>query len=412
MIAFYLLVAVMPMIRHPFWTEFVGDLTPIKYLGLVTVVYAGVYLLRRPAAPRYFATWPARLFVAFALLAILLFLEIGVAVPIEISPLMSYTAFLVLFFVTLTLVDSTTRLRSTLLAAVGGTAYASLHVIREWQKYGEMSAGYRPGYVAGDANYYSLSVLLCAPAAFYLLRADSSPFVRRFCLGALGLMLFGLTLAASRGALLGVVVALLLMAVRSRRRLRTFAGAAAVMLPLMVLLPSSPLLRLLTPTEADAFTADHRWNLAQAGLRMFWAYPLTGVGPGNFKTALPEFARLPEIHVAHNTYVSVMAEMGLPGILLFAGLLVSLFVALERVRRMARPTDARLVAAAEALQVGFAGFLVAALFLSAELHRFFWLMAFVTMALSALAAHGGQPSPAPLRGAPRTAARALSTIAR
>jgi O-antigen ligase len=392
-IAFYLLVAVMPMIRHPFWSEFVGDLTPIKYLGLVTVFYAVVRLLGRRAAPRYFATWAARLFVAFALLAITLFVEIGVAVPIEISPLMSYSAFLVLFFVTLTVVDSTPRLRGTLLAAVGGTAYASLHVIREWQKYGGMSAGYRPGYVAGDANYYSLSVLLCAPAALYLLRRDSSPLVRRCCAGALVVMLFGLTLAASRGALLGLIAALLLMAVRSRHRLRTFAGPATVVASLMALVPSSPLLRLLAPTEADAFTAEHRWNLARAGLEMFWAHPWTGVGPGNFKIVLPKFAPLPEIHVAHNTYVSVMAEMGLPGILLFTGLLVSLFVTLERARRSARAGEVRLVeTAAEALQVGFTGFLVAALFLSAEVHRFFWLMAFVAMTLPTLAREVERPA--------------------
>jgi len=207
MILFYLLVTVMPMIRHPLWSDIVGDLTVIKYLGIACLVYAVFYLPSRATPPPIFATWQARFFVAFALLVIGLFLAYGdPLLPVEISPLMSFASFLVFLFVTLTLVDSLHRLRWVLLMAVGSVAYASLHVLREWQKYGDMAAGYRPGWVTGDPNYYSISALLCVPLAIYLLRTGQPAWERWFCIGSIVVTVLGLTLAASRGGFLGMAV--------------------------------------------------------------------------------------------------------------------------------------------------------------------------------------------------------------
>lgn len=385
MISFYLLMTVMPMIRHPLWSEFVGDLTVIKYLGIVCLVYALFYLPFRSRPPQYFATWQARFFVAFSLLAIALFLELGAPIPLEISPLMSYASLLAFFFVTLTVVDSLHRLRWTLMMAIGSVAYASLHVIREWQKYGGMAEGYRPGWLTGDPNYYSASALLCVPLAYYMLQTKLSSWERWFCIGTLLATILGLTLAASRGGFVGMMVAILIMALRSRHRLRTLALAGVALLPLMVVAPSSPLTRLLNPDASDLISAQHRKNLARAGLDMFWSHPLTGVGPGNFKEALARSGESAELYVAHNTYVSVMAEMGLPGILLFTGVIVATFISLERARRLSLANDLGFVAAtAEALEVGLVGFLVAAYFISAETHRFFWLMVVMSMVLPPL----------------------------
>src|SRR5256712_13698545 len=205
MFVFYLLVTVMPMIRLPLWTDIVGDLTVIKYLGIACLVYAVFYLPSRATPPPIFATWQARFFVAFARLVIGLFLAYGdPLLPVEISPLMSFASFLVFLFVTLTLVDSLHRLRWGLLMAVGRCPYSSVHVLREWQKYGDMAAGYRPGWVTGDPNYYSISALLCVPLAIYLLRTEQPRWERWFCIGSIVGTGLGLTFAASRGGFVGL----------------------------------------------------------------------------------------------------------------------------------------------------------------------------------------------------------------
>ena len=95
-----------------------------------------------------------------------------------------------------------------------------------------MAEGYRPGWVTGDPNYYSVSALLCLPLAFYLLRTDQPRWERWFCLGSIGLILFGLILAASRGALIGLAAASLLAVGRSQHRGRNFLLLLVVSAPI------------------------------------------------------------------------------------------------------------------------------------------------------------------------------------
>jgi O-antigen ligase len=403
MILVYLLITVMPMIRHPLWSDVFGDLTVVKYLGMLCMLYALIYLPVRNGPLRLLRTWQARFFVLFALLVIALFLVIGGDVAIEISPLMSFASFLMFFFITLTVVDSLHRLRMVLLMAIASVAYASLHVLREWQKYGDFAAGYRPGWVTGDPNYYSLSALLCVPIALYLLKTEQPRWERWLCIGSIVVTVLGLTLAASRGGFVGMVAASLFVVARAKRRFRSLVIVTAVILPLMVVAPSSPLTRIFNPDQFDIYSADHRMDLAAAGMRMFQSHLLTGIGPGNFKPMLERFADLDEQHIAHNTYVSVMAEMGVPGILLFAAVILATFVSLERVRRATLLRGPLLIGhTAEALQVCLVGFLAAAFFVTAENHRLFWLIIFISMVLPPLAEAARAETPVPgVRRVPR-----------
>jgi O-antigen ligase len=271
-----------------------------------------------------------------------------------------------------------------------------------------MAAGYRPGWVTGDPNFYSLSALLSLPLAYYLLQTKPPAWERWFCIGTLLITILGLTLAASRGGLIGMTAATVFMALRSTHRLRTLILACVIILPLMMLAPSSPLSRLLDPDASDVASADHRVDLVKAGLEMFWKHPFTGVGPGNFKEVLARTGRLRDVHVAHNSYVSVMAEMGLPGIVLFIGVIVATFISLERVRRFSLGQGLVGVAAtAEALEVGLVGFLVAAYFITAETHRFFWLMVFLSMVLSSLVTRLQEDTSLPLTDPEEADPRAL-----
>jgi O-antigen ligase len=392
-ILYYLLVSVMPLIRHPLWSDLLGDFTLVKYLGFACFGYALVYLGARGRRPSLVGSWQGRFFIALALLGMLSYLSYGLLLAFEVSPFMSYLSFLMFYVTTLIVVDSLERLRWVLLLVIGSVAFASLHVLREWQKYGGMAAGYRPGWVTGDPNYYSISALLCVPLAIYLLRTTRSVWERRFCIAATVLTLLGLTFAASRGGFLGMTAAALFMVWRSPRRHRNFWLAAAVILPLMLVTPASPLKRLLSPDWNDQHAADERTLLAVAGLNMVANYPLTGVGAGNFKAFVFQFGDVTEEHIAHNTYVSVAAEMGIPGFLLFVAVVVATMRSLERVRRSTRLNGPPLIhQAACGMQAGFVAYLVAIFFVTAETHRLFWMMVFLSVILSELAARAPESS--------------------
>lgn len=388
MIFFYLLVSVMPLARHPLWSQFVGDLTLTKYVGIVCLVYALIHLANRRSLPTAFAGPLLQWFGVFYLMMLISYLTKSDPSLWEMNPLLSYTSFLVLFFITATVVDSIPRLRSTMLVAIGSMAFASLYVIREWQKFHNLFPGFRPGWVVGDPNYFALSVVLCMPFAFYMFWEESHLPIRLFSLGCLLLMLTALTLSGSRGGFLGLVAASLFLIWRSRRRVRNLVLLTALAVPLFLVAPASPLLRLLHPAYQDVSAEDSRLELWRAGLRMIAQHPMTGIGLGNYKGVVTHYEADDKNleKIAHNTYIELAAETGLPGLCAFLIILFCAFRNLERARHLASEHHAHfLELASQSIAAGLIGSLVAIFFLSAETQKLLWLMVLLSPCLRSLA---------------------------
>ena len=90
-----------------------------------------------------------------------------------------------------------------------------------------------------------------------------------------------------------------------------------------------------------------RFALTQAGLLMFLAHPLVGVGPGGFGESLDRFGiqvtgLYDFVGSAHNTYVHIAAETGVLGLIALVVLLGATALALLRTARRA---DADLLSA-------------------------------------------------------------------
>lgn len=402
MIFFYLLVSIMPLVRNPLWSRFVGDLTLTKYVGLAAIAYAIIYLTIYRAWPRSLACALFVVFVLYYALAVTSYAMKGPPTPVVVSPVASYTSFLALFFVTAVVIDSRERLRWTLYVAIGALAFASIYVIREWQKFHILYPGFRPGWEVGDPNYYTLSALLVLPPAIYLLRTRRSWWVAIYCLVCMALTLVGVALAASRGGLLGLGAAFLVVVWRSERRVRNMIALAVCVLPLLLISPSSPLQRFLHPNYGDVEGEATRLELWRAGLRMVEDHPLTGIGTGNFKFVVTQYETQKNglQKIAHNTYVEVAAELGLPGLALYLSILYFALHYLGQARRMAlERRDEWLASAATGIQAGLVGCVVAIVFLSAEAQKFIWLMIALAPCVRTLASRtvdhdeddGGEP---------------------
>jgi O-antigen ligase len=128
------------------------------------------------------------------------------------------------------------------------------------------------------------------------------------------------------------------------------------------------------------------YNLeSQEGRKAIWlrgigymlGHPILGVGAGNFPTAegtiSPRAARQSvgrgvKWQAAHNSYVQVGAELGIPGLCFFVGMIVSAWLGLLRRRRWTgdpdMPPDPRGRPLAQALAAALLGFAVGAFFLS------------------------------------------------
>lgn len=251
--------------------------------------------------------------------------------------------------------------------------------------------GGRLGVGLYEANYFALSLLLVAPLAFALAVQEKRWPWRVFWATGVVILLVMIVLTGSRGGFVGLLVALPLAAVRlTRRPVVSLGGLGALMVVLLLVMPNPLLSRL----QSSSFVSDEgegeggvrisddsRWNAFLAAVRMTRDYPITGVGLGNYAPLSTRYAAdLPKEQIAHNMYVEVSAELGIPALIAFLAILGTSVFSLGRAARFARAAGrAPLATQITALQVGLIGYLVSCGFLSAQYEKFLWLALFLSI---------------------------------
>jgi O-antigen ligase len=219
--------------------------------------------------------------------------------------------------------------------------------------------------------------------------------------GVLGIV--GIYLSFSRGALLGLAVAPLVLVGWRWAFLLTPVGAAVLALTAPDLLRER--FATLSSSGSELATRADIWHAAE---HIWTAHPLLGVGPGGFPDAyattrlpgkefLPTTLFEPPPH-AHDLVLQVMAEQGVVGLLAFGALAVAIVAALLRVLR-ARERWVRV--AGRAVLAGFAAFAVHNLFdvtLLAGTGEYVFALAGLASALAWVSRTA--PSPGAAAGAP------------
>jgi O-antigen ligase len=388
MIIFYILVLLMPFANPPFLSRIVSDTVAFKIVGAACVSYSIFHLVVRGSLPPYLRTWQARLFGLLYPLAAASYVTRGHGGAFSSGALMSYTSFVLLFFVVLSIVDTHAKVRWVLLCANAAVALGSFRVIEEWWRFRSIDPSYRAGISVGDNNYFSTTSALCIPFALLMLLHCKKRWERLFYGVCLALSLVGVTLCGSRGGTLAMGAALLYVVARSRRRVRNLFLVGILVAPLMIFFPSSPLRRFLHPALSDRESVEYHIGAWKAGLSMIRTHPLFGIGLGNFRPMMNFYAPPGTTWstVGHNSFVEVAAEMGLPALGIFVGILVFTYLTLGGAGRRARIAgDGRMYLATLGLQAGFVGFLVGACFISAEYAKLFWVVIFLSMCLPSLA---------------------------
>jgi O-antigen ligase len=170
----------------------------------------------------------------------------------------------------------------------------------------------------------------------------------------------GIALSLSRGSWLGLAISLGVMAMawspRARKLVIPLAGLVVLVvgLAMMGLLPPNLATRITSVTDnfgvfdvrnvpptSENFAVVERMAHWQAGWEMFREYPFLGVAPGNYPAVYDRYYippwREPLGH-AHNYYLNMAAEAGVPGLL---ALLLMLGLAFRAILRRIRATDPR-----------------------------------------------------------------------
>lgn len=380
MFFFYWLVFIMPLENHRMWTRSIGGVTVIKILGFACFLYALLYLVIRKRPPRFFQTQQSWWFLCFLVLVLLSYVR-GLTYSTDPVHLLSYFSFLLLFFVTIVVTDSFVRFRRILMTAVASVPFAALYLLREWQA----EPSQRPGWVL-NPNDYGAATALCFPIALCLVLERLPSWKRIFWLSSMVVMLAGLAVAASREGLLGLVVGLTIVLWDARRRLRKFIPMISLFVVLGLVTVFSPLgQRAFHPNAGDTGSTEIRYGLWTAALGMIKDHPLLGVGIGMFKPMAANYTNGALRYVAHNTYLEIAAEMGIPALLVYLMILFGSARTLERVRRQSLRSGPPLIRVlASGMLAGLIGSSVSLAFSSMEDFKLFWLIVFLSMCLPSL----------------------------
>jgi O-antigen ligase len=214
-------------------------------------------------------------------------------------------------------------------AAVGG---AVLNYLHSNPFYTHMDR-----YSLGDTNPdgYGFILALGIPVACYLAASpETSRFFRLVNYGYLPVAFLGIALSGTRTASVGAAVGLL-YGLATLTRLRLVARVAVVMLLAAALFVLLPIVQPLTSfqrlgttgTEVVHGDLNERTELWADGLHAFQQAPVLGVGTDMYRSV----SGLDK--VAHNTYISVLVEEGLIGLVLFVAIL---WIVVRQVRRLPR----------------------------------------------------------------------------
>jgi len=233
-----------------------------------------------------------------------------------------------------------------------------------------------------DGNDLATLIASAMPLGLYFVLTHRRLVVRGLALVGLVVLAIGEIRSGSRGGFLAclAVVAFVLLRVTTVPARARLAGVVIVLV--VVGATSSDkywtqMQSIVHPNEDYNTTSDAgRMKTWERGLVYMVGHPMLGVGAGNFPVAegtISPLARLQERGIgvrwgaAHNSFLQVGAELGIPGLLLFIGLIATTFMSLRRVARRtltASPPAGDVSSLAQSLMAALVGWVVGAFFLS------------------------------------------------
>ena len=377
----------------------------VSVVKLLGVLLFGAWLLRALVRSEPLRLSPALGWAAVFGLAVGLSTLLAPDPAESVFDALRYALFIVFFFLVLQLTQTIEDVQRVVRVVVLSCTLAAA-----WGIYGFVALDLeRAAGPIADPNDFAYLMTCALPLAAYLLAEEKG---RRVLWALCCVLLLGATLATlSRGALVGLVALAPWAIVTRRVPLSGVLLGGVFMLSVAALAFAlwAPLFQNRLERKGDIADKNvaAREALWAGALRMSADRPITGVGPGRFGVEASTYVRNNPIElrepVAHNSYLHVLAELGLLGFVGFVGFLVSSWRLLSNGRRRAiRIGDREGERISTAMQASLIVAIVAGAFLSEQFTTPFWMIG----ALATVAAGVPQavrvvvPVRAGLRGAP------------
>ncbi len=178
----------------------------------------------------------------------------------------------------------------------------------------------------GDENDFALYLAMMFPLSYLRLFKTKQNKTKFFYLLSIGVILFGIVKSFSRGGFIAIAGVGFFCWLVSPKKVATLIVALSVLLfAITFMLPKGYLQEIESIKEGTSeSTAGERIYSWSCGLRMFYDYPIFGVGPGNFPWRFAEYeppgkykGRGHGGRAAHSLYFTLIPEFGVSGIVCF-----------------------------------------------------------------------------------------------
>lgn len=369
----------MPFNNHPLLSYNYGGFTPIKVVGGLAFIYALLEFVSRRKGASFLSLRQSRLFFIFTAIFLLSYFTSEFSNSIS---LLRFSSIWLFFITTVILLNSRARFFNAMLCIIFCMDLASAYMFREFSLYGSLYSNFRPGGIFGDSNYFAISAVAAIPIAYFLYRQSEKGYLKMFYLGSLLLMTCAVALSQSRGGMIGFAAMFLVVLFYRKFQIRTIAVVGIAIATAIVLAPNDVFHRFNSEETGVKVSTEARLALIESGMEMASENLLLGVGPGNFKPMSTGYSeRVKASQIAHNSYLEMAAELGIFGLAVF--FLMAWTAWREAgLRRIEARDDAYLTDAFTGIKAGLAGYLVAAIFLSAEYEKMYWFLVFAVAASS------------------------------
>jgi O-antigen ligase len=255
--------------------------------------------------------------------------------------------------------------------------------------------GYGPASSAGqDENYVAALMTIGAALAYFCFFTDKRLWFRILVGMAMCSYIAAMALAQnpSRGGFVALISVALYCLWRSPRKIMGITIVGVVAGALLLFAGDHFWKEIDSTTDYESGTGDMRLELWKAGLRMWKAHPVVGVGAGNYRWVVGDYQSEEQLEkfgrslggsvIAHSSHVEMIAELGSVGTLAMIMLTWSTWQGLGRIRPPKRkpgdpplhPDLVTLGQYADAIRCAILAVLVNGTFLSLFYYSHMWVL--------------------------------------
>lgn len=245
----------------------------------------------------------------------------------------------------------------------------------------------RYGATRGDPNFWAVQLNIAFPFVFSFFILYQKLWIRISLSLLSGILLFSLFKTYSMSGILGIALIVCLTLIYSTKlkgsnKILGIFISLLIALSIIYFMPEEYKYRVSSKLFSGDDTTTGRIYSWIGGIKMIASNPLFGVGPGNSIFELPKYMEVwNPFKAVHNAYLSFGGEIGIPGLIIFLGIIAIAIRGLRRSIDLAKKCDdIRGVILGNSIYISLVAFLFQAIALDLQADKYLYVLLGMAMA--------------------------------